>query len=472
MATAKIISTKKIIDYTNAKLHGDGWIGHCLNLDHPDRHPSMSISERNGRTLLYCHVCQCESSILVDTARELGLWSSGNNVRKSNKPKQFEEYLNFAKHEACYSYRDGSGKECFRTHRFRFSDGDKAVIPFTKNEKGDWIDRLNGHDPGLPYRLPEIISSKAEEPVFIVEGEKCANSVANLGLVGTTNRGGAGNWNKAHSKYLRGRQVILLPDNDPPGEKHIEKIYSTLKNYAESIKVLRLPGLKKKEDIADWLEKGGTKDEFLKLAENADDYVPETAGTTSEIGIKPCSPDDEIALHVINQFSSENIIYSQNSFWVWHESGIWIKEHDRAVKKAIHQTARELREILPEGGLKRSFADSVCDLIKTEAFCGSKFNTNSTGINCMNGELHFDSQNWHLKPHKRESYRTTQIPVIYDPQAKAPRFEQFLREIFDGDPDWAEKTTVLLELIGYTLTTSCEYERFALLLGAGANGKS
>jgi len=62
--------------------------------------------------------------------------------------------------------------------------------------------------------------------------------------------------------------------------------------------------------------------------------------------------------------------------------------------------------------------------------------------------------------------------VEYDPEARAPRFEQFLEEVFQGDPDAVEKSILICEMIGYTLTTSCEYEKFIFLVGVGANGKS
>lgn len=77
-----------------------------------------------------------------------------------------------------------------------------------------------------------------------------------------------------------------------------------------------------------------------------------------------------------------------------------------------------------------------------------------------------------LKPHRREEYRTTQIPVAYDPNATAPKFEHFLEQIFEGDPDRSEKRQALLELIGYTLMSHARHEKFAILIGAGANGKS
>ena len=55
---------------------------------------------------------------------------------------------------------------------------------------------------------------------------------------------------------------------------------------------------------------------------------------------------------------------------------------------------------------------------------GHKFNLNRDCINVENGELHYENGEWLLKEHVREHYFTSQIPVKFVPDAKAPLFEK------------------------------------------------
>src|SRR5438067_1776266 len=77
--------------------------------------------------------------------------------------------------------------------------------------------RLTGV-PGRPdvvptlYRLPALLAADPGAPVYVVEGEKCADALAALGLVSTTNSGGAGHRPDAGAAYLAGRDVVILPD--------------------------------------------------------------------------------------------------------------------------------------------------------------------------------------------------------------------------------------------------------------------
>jgi len=121
----------------------------------------------------------------------------------------------------------------------------------------------------------------------------------------------------------------------------------------------------------------------------------------------------------------------------------------------------------------RGTVDAVTDVLKSEIHAADhEWNINQEAINVLNGELEWSGQEWELHPHTREHYRTTQIPIEYDPTATCPRFEQFLGEVFRDDPDGQEKAQALTEMMGYTLVNHTRFEKFALLVGSGANGKS
>jgi len=60
-------------------------------------------------------------------------------------------------------------------------------------------------------------------------------------------------------------------------------------------------------------------------------------------------------------------------------------------------------------------------------------------------------------------------PVVYDPSATCPRWEQFLPEIFEND---AELISYVQCAVGYSLTADVSEQCIFLAYGEGANGKS
>lgn len=173
------------------------------------------------------------------------------------------------------------------------------------------------------------------------------------------------------------------------------------------------------------------------------------------------------ARQVIAAFGDGNLIHAQSYLWRWDGSGVWRKQDDRETKQKIHAVSANAE-------LTATVVGSILDLTKTEANrAGHKFDTEARTINCANGELELDEKGqWCLLPHDREHYHTAMLPVAYDPAATAPRFCLFLEEIFKGDPDSKEKGQIVLEAMGYTLIPDCFLEKFFMLIGAGANGKS
>lgn len=123
--------------------------------------------------------------------------------------------------------------------------------------------------------MPEII--KAQE-VIIVEGEKDADTIIALGFTGTTSPMGAKKWREEFNDFLKGKEVVLILDNDNEGREHMALVGASLKGTARSLKWVDLPNLPSKGDITDWAAKFSNKEEAAErlsiLIENAQEYNP------------------------------------------------------------------------------------------------------------------------------------------------------------------------------------------------------
>jgi hypothetical protein len=175
-------------------------------------------------------------------------------AQKALEPKQYIQHI--------YSYFDTDGAEAYqacrlypKSFRLRQPDG-----------RGGYLYSVKDIEP-LPYNLPAIMQHQ-DQPVFIVEGEKCADVLIEAGLVATTNHGGSGKWLDTHSTHLAGRSVIVLPDNDQAGRTHADKVIASLWGVAERIKRIDLPGLQEKGDVADFLSER-TLDELMDIVRQA-----------------------------------------------------------------------------------------------------------------------------------------------------------------------------------------------------------
>lgn len=120
-----------------------------------------------------------------------------------------------------------------------------------------------GGQSGIPEDLPgehrlfglESINDYAE-PVYFVEGEKCAAALHSLGLQAITSLGGANSAKKAVWKALEGIQYALLfPDKDEPGLSYMADVYQALRRLDSRPKayLVSLPDLPPKGDICDYL---------------------------------------------------------------------------------------------------------------------------------------------------------------------------------------------------------------------------
>ena len=157
---------------------------------------------------------------------------------------------------ALYYYNRPDGSSLYRKVRYKTPTG--KVTPYERYDAGRdvWIGGagcMHGVERVL-YRNEQISS---RERVFVVEGEKAADLLWDLGIMATCADSGAGHWRPEYSMILAGKDCVILPDNDASGRKHADLVARSLLGLVRSIKILELPGLGPKQDVFDWLTQNG-----------------------------------------------------------------------------------------------------------------------------------------------------------------------------------------------------------------------
>lgn len=98
---------------------------------------------------------------------------------------------------------------------------------------------------------------------------------------------------------------------------------------------------------------------------------------------------------------------------------------------------------------------------------GKHWDEESFLLGCPNGVI--DLHTGELRQGNPSDRITQQISVEYDPNAKAPRWEEFLLQIFNNDNDLIN---YIQRCIGYSLTGDIREQCIFFCWGTGANGKS
>jgi hypothetical protein len=201
--------------------------------------PCLSVNADEG--VYNCHHCEFKGSIKSD--------NDGNAKNKII---------------ATYDYKDESDNLLYQSVRFN----PKSFRQRRPDEKDGWMWNLKGVQQ-VPYRLPELLASS--DTVYIPGGEKDVETLVKYGLTATTNAGGEGNWKPEFNEYLRGRDVVILEDNDEKGRKHGRIITESLHDIATSIKIVRFKEMDKGGDVSDFLA-ANTIDDLLGRIKNAPQF--------------------------------------------------------------------------------------------------------------------------------------------------------------------------------------------------------
>ena len=191
--------------------------------EHGDAHPSARWNR--SKTAWTCDVCGAGGGCR-DLAQAFGIPLEASNPGPAR--------------ETVYDYRDAGCVLRFQVVRLDFPDGTKRIYQRRLTGRGEWMNNLDGVTRVL-YGLPELAAADPAEIVLIVEGEKCVHAARDLGFVATTNPGGAGKWRDSYAEALRGRHLVLIPDNDKAGREHMATVAASCYPFAASVKIVELP---------------------------------------------------------------------------------------------------------------------------------------------------------------------------------------------------------------------------------------
>ncbi|WP_397470734.1 DUF927 domain-containing protein [Pseudomonas syringae pv. atrofaciens] len=223
-------------------------------------------------------------------------------------------------------YRDDKGQPLMALYRFDLGPGEdgkpkKVFAPLT------WCKRSDGETTqwrwqGLPEPRPLLrldeLALRADAPVVLCEGEKAADAAADLmpSHVATCWPNGSNSWHKADLTPLKGRDVLLWPDNDDSGAACMDAVAHKLREIgAGSVRFIALEMFKRKptmkndraefakggqwdsgDDAADAPAKGWTAAHFAELERSGELFgsveepsAPEEPEPTPKAKAKPAA---------------------------------------------------------------------------------------------------------------------------------------------------------------------------------------
>lgn len=220
---------------------GAGLMAQCPS--HDDGKPSLAITPKDDKIVLHCFAGCQPDQILND----LNLTWADLFDQPLPPVDDLSRYILDTTpatttvadtHPIEYIYRDYDGNTIAKKVRYIDHDGKKTFRQYRYHDN-QWLPGLNGLD--LPLYNSDLIGLAAANnlPVYIVEGEKDADTVTALGEIAVTMPNGAGSWNDRYTTQLAAiTDIRIIIDRDEPGINHAIAVKQALDTPGRTITTL------------------------------------------------------------------------------------------------------------------------------------------------------------------------------------------------------------------------------------------
>lgn len=247
----------------NVHKRGNATVAQCPVCGDEDH---LYINRDGDKTLAFCHKCHAS---LPAVLKALDTNNGGNPVAakppapaEPKKPKDHGKRVE----RIVYTYRDPDGREAYCKIREKFADGHKKFSFLYTDADGNLVYKKPKHCNNLYNldKLDKLAKAAPDTPLYIVEGEKCADSMTAADFLATSTNTGAESPKLSETdKEILGKfsNKIVIPDNDGPGRD-----YADYWQREHGARILHLrdiwPECPPKGDVADYLEADGDPDKI------------------------------------------------------------------------------------------------------------------------------------------------------------------------------------------------------------------
>ena len=174
--------------------------------------------------------------------------ATAKSIRNTNRKKACLDELGAPTHK--WDYRDRRGQLIACVYRYDTASG-KEFRPWDVQKRA-----MRAPDLRPLYNQPQITTASQ---IILVEGEKAADALIGQGLVATTAMNGAhAPISKTDWTPLKGKQVLIWPDNDEAGQQYAARAAQAIVQVGASlVAILHLPDNKpEKWDAYDAVAEG------------------------------------------------------------------------------------------------------------------------------------------------------------------------------------------------------------------------
>jgi len=341
------------------------------------------------------------------------------------------------------------------------------------------------------YRLPEAlqIAYGTNQPLVLTNGEPSVVAAQFHGVPATSLTGGG---ERPIPDRLLKELLVVWPgefivalDCDAKGRKAAGKLVQQLRDVGRKARAVDL-GLGETQDLANFCAiHNGTSAQALQSLPELQLTSPTAAKSDSTILLTANLTDAGNAECLEHLYGSSLRYNRTQKFWLIWNGQCWQGNADSSAYRAALDTVRqrylaapqldsiEARQRLAKHALSSEQNKSINATLNVAknlvSFDTSEelYDANPFLAGCKNGTLNLET--CQLQQAKQEDYITKQFGAAYDPTATAPRWTQFLNEIFNNDQ---ELISYVQRAVGYSLTGDTREQKMFLLHGGGANGKS